>query len=66
MILPTQSGEYLMKQFVEGVDRSQATLVPERLDDWVDEDNAVRVVDVYVDGLDLGRSLFPSQDSLIS
>jgi transposase len=43
-----------MKRFVEGVDRSQSTLFPERLDDWVDEDNAVRVVDVYVDGLDLG------------
>ena len=43
-----------MKRFVEGVDRSQATLFPDRLDDWVGEDNAVRVVDVYVDGLDLG------------
>ena len=43
-----------MKRFVEGVDRSQATLFPDRLDDWVGEDNAVRVVDVYVEGLDLG------------
>ncbi len=43
-----------MKRFVEGVDRSQSTLFPDRLDDWVGEDNAVRVVDVYVDGLDLG------------
>ncbi|NNE82916.1 MAG: IS1182 family transposase [Alphaproteobacteria bacterium] len=43
-----------MKRFVEGVDRNQATLFPERLDDWVGEDNAVRVVDVYVEGLDLG------------
>ena len=43
-----------MKRFVEGVDRNQATLFPDRLDDWVGEDNAVRVVDVYVDGLDLG------------
>jgi transposase len=43
-----------MKRFVEGVDRGQATLFPDRLDDWVGEDNAVRVVDVYVDGLDLG------------
>ena len=43
-----------MKRFIEGVDRSQATLFPDRLEDWVGEDNAVRVVDVYVDGLDLG------------
>ena len=43
-----------MKRFVEGVDRSQATLFPERLDDFVDEDNPVRVVDVFVDELDLG------------
>jgi transposase len=54
MILPIQSGEYLMKRFIEGVDRSQATLFPDRLEDWVGEDNAVRVVDAYVDGLDLG------------
>ena len=40
-----------MKRFIEGVDRSQATLFPDRLEDWVGEDNAVRVVDVYVDGL---------------
>lgn len=43
-----------MKRFIEGVDRGQATLFPDRLDDWVGEDNGVRVVDVYVDGLDLG------------
>ena len=43
-----------MKRFIEGVDRNQATLFPDRLEDWVGEDNAVRVVDVYVDGLDLG------------
>jgi len=43
-----------MKRFVEGEDRSQSTLFPERLDDYVDEDNPVRVVDVFVDELDLG------------
>ena len=42
-----------MKRFVEGVDRSQSTLFPERLDDYIGEDNAVRVVDVFVDELDL-------------
>ena len=43
-----------MKRFVEGVDRSQTTLFPESLDDWIDEDNPVRVIDTFVDALDLG------------
>ena len=43
-----------MKRFIEGVDRSQTTLFPERLEDWVSEDNPVRVIDVFVDELDLG------------
>jgi transposase len=43
-----------MKRFVEGVDRGQGTLFPERLDDWIGEDNPVRVIDVFVDELDLG------------
>ncbi len=42
-----------MKRFVEGVDREQGTLFPERLDDYIGEDNPVRVVDVFVDELDL-------------
>ncbi len=43
-----------MKSFIEGDDRGQSTLFPERLDDWIGEDNPVRVVDVFVDELDLG------------
>ena len=43
-----------MKRFIEGVDRSQSTLFPDRLEDWIGDDNAVRVVDVFVDELDLG------------
>ena len=43
-----------MKRFIEGEDRSQATFLPELLDDYVDKDNPVRVVDVFVDQLDLG------------
>jgi transposase len=43
-----------MKRFVEGVDRAQGSMFPERLDDWIGEDNAVRVIDVFVDELDLG------------
>ena len=42
-----------MKRFIEGEDRHQVTLLPECLDDYIDEDNPVRVVDVFVDGLDL-------------
>ena len=43
-----------MTRFIEGADRSQATLFPEQLEDWIDEDNPVRVVDLFVDELDLG------------
>jgi len=43
-----------MSRFVEGVDRRQPTLLPERLDDYVAAENPVRVVDVFVDELDLG------------
>ena len=43
-----------MKRFIEGVDRNQATLFPERLEDWVGEDNPVRVIDAFVEALDLG------------
>jgi transposase len=42
-----------MKRFIEGQDRSQATLLPECLDDFVAEDNSVRVVDAFVEELDL-------------
>ena len=43
-----------MKRFVEGVDRGQRTLLPECLEDWIGEDNPVRVIDVFVEELDLG------------
>ncbi len=42
-----------MKRFIEGVDRGQSTLFPECLEDWVGEENPVRVIDVFVDELDL-------------
>jgi transposase len=42
-----------MKRFVEGTDRGQATLFPECLADWIDENNPVQVIDVFVDELDL-------------
>ena len=42
-----------MKRFIEGEDRFQSTLFPEHLDDYIAEDNPVRVIDVFVDELDL-------------
>ena len=44
-----------MKRFVQGEDRTQATLLPELLDDYVNENNPVRVVDVFVDHLNLAE-----------
>ena len=44
-----------MKRFVEGADRGQSTLLPDCLDDWIDESNPVRAVDVFVDALDLAE-----------
>ena len=44
-----------MGRFVEGSDRSQTTLLPECLDDWIDEDNPVRVIDAFVDAIGLGE-----------
>jgi transposase len=44
-----------MKRFVEGQDRSQSTLFPESLDDYIAEDNPVRAIDVFVDELDLDK-----------
>jgi transposase len=43
-----------MKRFVEGEDRQQTTLLPDSLEDYVTDDNPVRVIDVFVDDLDLG------------
>jgi hypothetical protein len=42
-----------MKRFVEGADRGQSTLLPQCLDEWVEESNSVRVIDCFVDSLDL-------------
>ena len=42
-----------MAGFLEGADRRQVELLPSVLEDYVDEDNQVRVIDVFVDELDL-------------
>ena len=51
-----------MKRFVEGLDRSQSTLFPETLEDFVAEDNPVRAVEAFVEGLDLGELGFERTD----
>ncbi|WFU45860.1 IS1182 family transposase (plasmid) [Bradyrhizobium sp. CB82] len=47
-----------MRRFIEGADRNQSTLLPECLDDWVGESNPVRVVDAFVEALDLDEMGF--------
>src|SRR3977135_508040 len=51
-----------MTRFVVGHDRSQSTLFPERLDDYLGEDNPVRVIEVFVDELDLAGLGFSGVD----
>ena len=49
-----------MKRFVEGEDHQQATLLPACLDDYVTKSNPVRVIDVFIDELDLEALGFAS------
>jgi len=50
-----------MSKFIEGLDRSQGTLFPERLDDYVEEENPVRVIDVFIDDLDISGLGFKAE-----
>jgi transposase len=50
--------------FVEGLGRGQATLFPAQLDDYVTDDNPVRAVDAFVDGLDLAKLGFTATEPL--
>lgn len=47
-----------MSRFIEGENREQSTLFPDCLDDYITEENSVRVIDVFVDGLNLGNLSF--------
>src|SRR6266545_7054763 len=51
-----------MRRFVEGTDRGQSTLFPECLEDWICEDNPVRVIDAFVGELDLAELRFSGVD----
>jgi len=50
-----------MSKFIKGQDRSQGTLFPERLDDYVEEDSSVRVIDVFIDDLDISGLGFKAE-----
>jgi transposase len=53
-----------MARFVEGCDRGQSTLFPAVLDDYIGDDNAVRAIDVFVEGLDLAKLGFDGVEPL--
>ena len=53
-----------MVGFVAGLERSQTSLFPASLEDYVAEENPVRAVDAFVDGLDLRKLGFTSIDPL--
>ena len=50
-----------MSGFIEGENRHQSTLFPERVDDYVEEDSVVRVVDVFIDRLDISGLGFKTE-----
>src|SRR5512133_4149934 len=55
-----------MKRFIEGEDRSQVSLLPECLDDYIAEDNPIRVVDAYVEELDLEELGFEGAEPAVT
>ncbi len=50
-----------MSRFIKGEDRTQATLFPERLDDYISDESAVRVIDVFIDDLDISGLGFKTE-----
>src|SRR5580765_3224735 len=61
-MIPARFAGAQMRRFIEGLDRGQNTLFPECLEDWIGEDNPVRVIDVFVDELDLAELGFVGVD----
>ena len=55
-----------MKRFIEGEDRSQATLLPEYLDDYIAEENPVRAIDAFIEALDLKVMEFESAEPALT
>ena len=54
-----------MTDFIEGKNRFQATLFPEQLDDYIADDNSVRVIDVFIDGIDLSGMGFKTVPEIL-
>jgi hypothetical protein len=50
-----------MQRFVQSHDRTQASLLPASLEDYVDADNSARVIEAFVEALDLGRLGFAAR-----
>jgi transposase len=61
-MIPARDAGDQMKRFVEGIDRGQSTLFPECLEDWICADNPVRVIDAFVEELDLAELKFCGVD----
>jgi hypothetical protein len=59
---PNQHRFRWLRRFVEGTGRGQSTLFPECLEDWIGEENPVRVIDVFVEELDLAELGFSGVD----
>ena len=53
-----------MPRFIEEDSRAQSTLFPERLEDYIADDNRIRVIDAFVDGLDLRGLKFKRVDPM--
>ena len=53
-----------MPRFIEEDSRAQSTLFPERLEDYIADDNPIRVIDAFVDGLDLRGLKFKRVDPM--
>ncbi len=50
-----------MSRFIEGENRQQSTLFPEALDDYVSEESPARVIDHFIDGLDISGLGFKTE-----
>jgi transposase len=53
-----------MKRFIEGTDRNKVMLPPESVEDYVGEDNPVRIIEAFVEQLDLREMGFEGTDPL--
>jgi len=57
-------GVYLYMQFIQGKNRTQSILFPESLDQIIDQDNEVRIIDLFVESINLSDFKFVIKSSL--